>query len=168
MNALVSYYRLSLSRGEDIIPISQELKHAAIYVDIQNMRFDKKTQLNYEYESWMDEYLIPKITFQPLVENSVLHGILESEKNEGIIDIRLKLESSIITITISDNGVGMAETQLATLQNNPSKVSGYGVKNIDERIKLYFGPEYGLSFSSRDGVGTVATIRIPAVSRTPD
>jgi len=162
VNALVSYYRLSLSHGDDIVPIAQELRHAATYIKIQNMRFDKKTELIYEDKLWYNEYLIPKITFQPLVENAVLHGILESDAPEGSIYIDSVLTDSVISISIRDNGCGMDESVVNKLNNHQER-NGFGVGNINERLKLYFGNEYGLIYTSEKGYGTTVTITIPAV-----
>lgn len=165
IDALVSYYKISLSNGEDIITISQELKHASLYIDIQNLRFDKKTVLICDEPDWFSQYLIPKITFQPLIENAILHGILESDVESGEIHIEAKKNQSTLLLLIRDNGIGMSQKQLYELQNSSPKKKGYGIKNVDERIKLLFGAEYGLTFSSIPGCGTTVTIRLPVITQ---
>ena len=164
VNALVEFYKLSLNNGRESITLAEELSHVEMYVRIQNLRFERQIRLISNREPWMNHYLIPKIILQPLVENSIMHGILEREDElEGIIRIHFEEEESGILITIEDNGVGMDKDKInAILQSDaPLPSRGYGIKNIHERLKLFFGPEYGLSFCSVPGQGTSVYIPLP-------
>ncbi len=106
-----------------------------------------------------------KLLIQPLVENAIYHGIKNME-GPGLIRITGLREAEAIVIRISDNGVGMGREQLEALRDGliePSQANGVGVHNVQERIHVYFGLEYGVSFESAPGAGTVATIRIPVI-----
>ena len=167
INSLVEFYKLSLNRGQEILSLYDELRHVQTYVRIQNMRFEKKIRLEITEEPWMKKYAILKIILQPLVENSIMHGILEKEDSRGEIKISSELKDNKIYITIEDDGVGMSQNQIENLLKETNEVrhrgSGYGVKNINERIKLYYGADYGLVFESRENKGTTVTVSIPAI-----
>ena len=167
INSLVEFYKLSLNRGQEILSLYDELRHVQTYVRIQNMRFEKKIRLEIIEEPWMKKYAILKIILQPLVENSIMHGILEKEDSRGEIKISSALKDNKIYITIEDDGVGMSQNQIENLLKETNEVrhrgSGYGVKNINERIKLYYGADYGLVFESRENKGTTVTVSIPAI-----
>ena len=167
INSLVEFYKLSLNRGQEILSLYDELRHVQTYVRIQNMRFEKKIRLEIIEEPWMKKYAILKIILQPLVENSIMHGILEKEDSRGEIKISSALKDNRIYITIEDDGVGMSLNQIENLLKETNEVqhrgSGYGVKNINERIKLYYGADYGLVFESRENKGTTVTVSIPAI-----
>lgn len=159
---LASFYKLSLSNGSDIVTIGNEINHVQAYVAIQNMRFENSIELRIDVPETMLNNAILKITLQPLVENSIMHGIREKENERGIITITGKM-SEIVTLTIEDDGVGMSEDEIAKMfsVNTTQNSSGYGVKNINERIKLNFGNQYGLEFESVKGRGTKVIIKIP-------
>lgn len=168
VNALSRFYKLSLSKGEDFITLSDELKHVKSYVLIQNMRFSDNIHLEIDISEELLQLKVLKIILQPLVENSILHGILEKEEETGTIRINGELENDILILRIEDDGIGMSEDILQDIPSDiPSNDShGYGVKNINERIKLIYGMEYGLSYISQPGIGTTAIIRIPAIVTT--
>ena len=110
---------------------------------------------------------MPKLILQPIVENAIIHGLFEKEREEGTIKIYGRLEDEVINLYVEDNGIGMSQEKISHIltvssSNDPH---GYGVKNINERIKLYYGMDYGLTYKSRPGEGTIAAIRIPAVKR---
>ena len=167
INSLVEFYKLSLNRGKEIFSLQDEVRHVQAYVRIQNMRFEKKISLDIEEKEWLKEYSILKIILQPLVENSIMHGILEKEDSRGIIKINFIHQGDRIYIIIKDDGVGMSKDKIDNLLKDTNEIkhagSGYGVKNINERIKLYYGPEFGLVFESKENAGTVATVSIPAI-----
>ena len=165
VQSLAGYYKLTLSNGQDIIPIEQELKLVAYYVDIQNVRFEQKIELTVEVDKEIQAGLIPKLTLQPIVENAILHGILRSDNREGSITIACERQEERIVLSVIDDGVGMDESSLTQLRAgargpNPSG-SGYGLRNVQERIKLYYGESYGLHFLSSPGDGTIVEIHIP-------
>ena len=167
VEALSKFYKLSLSKGEDTVTIKNELEHVQTYVEIQNMRFENKIALVIDVPEELQEYMILKLVLQPIVENSIIHGILEKEGETGTIKISGALTDEVIRLYVEDDGVGMPEeTALQLLTIITSHEShGYGVKNINERIKLYYGREYGLSYQSALGKGTILTITVPAVKK---
>ena len=167
VEALSKFYKLSLSKGEDTVSIKNELEHVQTYVEIQNMRFENKIALVIDVPEELQEYMILKLVLQPIVENSIIHGILEKEGETGTIKISGALTDEVIRLYVEDDGVGMPEeTALQLLTIITSHEShGYGVKNINDRIKLYYGREYGLSYQSALGKGTILTITVPAVKK---
>lgn len=161
--SLARFYKLGLKKGKDIVSIESELQHVQEYVRIQNYRFNDKINLVLNVPEEVRELKILKITLQPLVENSILHGILESKnEREGMICINAKKTDDILILEIEDDGIGMTEAQVEhILQEKEESSGGYGIININMRLKLYYGDEYGLHYESRIGVGTKVTIRIP-------
>ena len=166
VRALANFYRLSLSGGKDIVTIADELKHVSYYLQIQNIRFGDKIKPVIDVDKDVLEYSIPKITLQPIVENAIHHGILEKPDKTGVITVKgRKIENTII-ITVSDDGIGIPEENLKSimLYESLSKTgSSYGIKNINERIKLIYGNDYGLNCTSVYGKGTTVEIRLAAV-----
>jgi len=167
IESLSRFYRLSLSKGEDLVTIKNELEHVKAYVEIQNMRFGDNIKLQINVPEEIHNYVMPKLILQPIVENSIIHGILEKEQEKGTIKIYGKLQEKEINLFIEDNGVGMSEEKIIQILTTSSsnEPHGYGVKNINERLKLYYGADYGLTYKSRPGMGTIAIIRIPAIKK---
>lgn len=170
ITGLVDFYKLTLNRGKEIVSIADELLHVQSYVKIQNMRFEKAIRLTIDEAEWHKQFSILKIILQPLIENSIMHGILEKEESSGEIIIKVERQNDSVLIHIRDDGVGMPEEQLNTVftEEKVRLGSGYGIKNINERLVLYYGPEYGLRFSSIEGKGTTVTVRIPAIKYNPN
>ena len=168
---LAKFYKLSLNKGNDITPIDDELSHVSLYVDIQNMRYSNRISLEINVDSDIRSYLIPKITLQPIVENSITHGIFAKGDVEGRIIITGSIIDNDIYLKVSDDGIGIKESDLPLILssekhksiNKQSKGSGYGIRNINERLKLYYGDDYGLSFSSIYEKGTTVTIKLPII-----
>ena len=163
--ALAKFYKLSLSRGKDLITLQDELTLTQLYVKIQNMRFSNKIELIIEEDETAMDVLIPKITLQPIIENAILHGILEKEDPTGKIEIVIKNDGEKTLITVVDNGKGMSKEILESLlSENPKNSSsrGYGARNIHNRIQLQFGSDYGLTYNSTLNVGTTVEILIPS------
>ncbi len=169
VRSLGRFYRLSLSGGNERIPLSSEIRHAQLYVDIQNMRFEDRIQATWQMDESAAQCLIIKIILQPLIENAILHGILEKPSKCGRLCVCVRRSCDIITITVEDDGVGMDE---AVRQANFSSASGetisessggYGVHNIRDRLLIAYGKPYGLSCESTPGKGTRVTITIPAI-----
>lgn len=164
---LAKFYKLSLNNGKDLVTINDELQHAKLFVNIQNMRYNNRISLKINVDESINNYLIPKITLQPIIENSINYGILGKGESSGIISILGYSLNSHIILTISDDGIGMTEETLNQLIENKltsPKGSGYGLKNINKRIKLLYGDNYGLSFKSIYNYGTTVTITIPAIN----
>jgi two-component system sensor histidine kinase YesM len=156
---------LSLSKGEDIVSIRNEAEHVKCYVQAQNMRFQNKINLVVDIPEEVYRCSIPKIILQPLVENSILHGIFRKDEEAGTIRITGKLEKDRITLTVSDDGVGIPAEYLKDILtgSSASEAHGYGIKNINERLKINYGGEAGLEYRSVENEGTTVIIRIPAV-----
>ena len=163
VNALAKLFRISISKGHELIPIEKEVEHARSYLKIQNFRY--KNQFSYEFQVEEDclQYYCNKITLQPIIENAIYHG-LDRMVDEGRILIRIYSEGEDVVFRVEDNGVGMSEEQCRSiLHKEPGDNSGIGIKNVNDRIKIYFGKEYGLSIESELDEGTTVIIRMPKV-----
>lgn len=168
VTALARFFRISLSRGKSIITVKDELEHVRNYLMIQHMRFKNRFSYTIEAEDEVMELASLKLMLQPLVENAIYHG-MEFMDGDGEIFISAWKEGEDLYLKVSDNGLGMTEEQVARLfsdmpHTGSSRGSGIGVKNVNERIRLYFGSEYGLSIESEPDEGTVVTIHLPAVA----
>lgn len=163
--SLARFYKISLSRGRDIISIGEEIEHADCYIEIQKHRFRDQICYRKDIDPDILPYSIPKITIQPLIENAILHGLLEKETPGGTVELRGRIENGLIHIAILDNGAGMEPLtglRPSSPPENHSSGSHYGLRNILLRLQLLYGPEYGLSIESRPGQGTAVHIHLPA------
>ena len=166
VTALARFFRISLSKGKSIITVRDELEHVRNYLTIQQMRF--KNKFIYKIEAGEDvmDLVSLKLMLQPLVENAIYHG-MEFMDGDGVICVEVHREAGELWFRISDNGLGMTQEQAASLLGEKHHVSsrrgsGIGVKNVNERIKLYFGEDYGLSIRSEPDEGTTVSIHLPA------
>ena len=165
VSALARLFRISIAKGHDVITLSEELLHVQNYLDIQSMRYKDKFTYSITIPPELENAPTIKLIVQPIVENSIYHGIKYLQE-EGRIEIKAEAVDDGIKIIISDNGVGMkSETAAAILnpdqENTVSSGNGIGLRNIDERIKLSYGEKYGLSIWSEPDEGTTVTILIP-------
>jgi two-component system sensor histidine kinase YesM len=162
--ALGKLLRASIGRGDELIPIKAEIEHITSYLTIQKMRY--KTKLDFQID--VDEEILHcktlKLILQPLVENCIYHGI-KNKIGTGIIRITGKMIEDQIILKVSDNGIGMEPLQLARIFSQDYRMdnNGVGVTNVNERLKLYFGGQFGLSFTSIIDRGTEVTICIPII-----
>ena len=175
-SALARLFRLSISRGKEIIDVASEVEHVANYLTIQKIRYKDKLDYRMEVPEAIMGYKTVKIILQPLVENAIYHGI-KNKAGTGIITISGSRTPDGIELTVHDDGVGMDAGCLERLRQSlageseareadpSSPHSGLGVRNVDERIKLYFGSGYGLSYESAEDQGTLVRIHLPAVER---
>lgn len=166
VTALARFFRISLSKGKSIILVQDELEHVRNYLMIQHMRFKNKFSYEIHVEEKCMELTSLKLILQPLVENAIYHG-MEFMDGEGEIIINVYRLEDDLYFTVSDNGLGMTKEQVESLftgqaGSTSKKGSGIGVKNVNERIKLYFGEAYGLTISSEPDEGTTITIHLPA------
>ena len=167
VKALSTFYKLSLNKGKDLTTIQDEILHVSLYVQIQNVRLKDKISFHVDIDEKIKKCSILKITLQPVVENSILHGILGRPEKCGSITINGAMEENDITITVKDDGIGISGNIAATILTDEYRSksgSGYGIRNIHDRIKLYFGQGYGLSINSEYGSGTSVIIKIPAIT----
>ncbi len=168
VTALARFFRISLSKGKSIIPVRDELEHVRNYLMIQQMRFKNKFTYQIEEEPEVLGLASLKLMLQPLVENAIYHG-MEFMDGDGEILVRAGLQDGKLCFLVADNGLGMTEEQVEQILTGQSHTSsrrgsGIGVKNVNERIRLYFGEEYGLSIDSEPDEGTRIRICLPAVS----
>ena len=158
--ALALFFRLSLNGGNDITTIYNEFEHIKQYLYIQKERYGDKLSCDLSYEENIKDIKILKIILQPIVENAIYHGIRQVDRN-GLISVNAKREGKDIIFTVRDNGDGF---DLSLLQKEKStkdiKLGGVGIKNVDKRIKLYYGEEYGVNIESIIGSGTTVYIRV--------
>ena len=167
VTALARFFRISLSKGKSIITVRDELEHVRNYLMIQHMRFKNKFSYEIRAEEEVLELSSLKLMLQPLVENAIYHG-MEFMDGDGEIILRAWKEDAELYFEVSDNGLGMTEEQVERLFSSSTHVasnrgSGIGVKNVNERIKLYFGEQYGLTIDSEPDEGTRVRIHLPAV-----
>ncbi len=163
ITSLSDFYKLSLSNGEDFISIRNEIEHVSAYVRIQNMRFRDKIELRIDVAEELMDYRTLKLLLQPLVENAILHGIMEKETQIGTIGIRAKLDGDTIELIVEDDGIGMEDGTLRGILDGTlkKKIGGYGMRNIHNRLELIFGYPFGITVESSVGAGTKVTVRIP-------
>ena len=163
VHALAQLFRISISRGHELIPIEKELQHAEAYLRIQKFRYKNQFTYHFTVDEGCLHCLCNKITLQPIIENSIVHG-LDLMVDAGHIEITVKPDGEDILLIVEDDGIGMEPEQVsALLQNEPSDRTGIGVKNVNDRLRIYFGAEYGLSIRSAPYEGTTVTIRTPRV-----
>ena len=163
VHALARLFRISISRGHELIPIAKEIEHAESYLQIQMYRY--KNQFTYDFDVDPDclSYYCNKITLQPIIENSINHG-LDLMVDEGRIDVLVRQDGDDIVFSVRDNGVGMSEEQIeAIMQHGPTDRTGIGIKNVNDRLKIYFGKSYGLHITSEPDIGTCVEIRMPKI-----
>lgn len=166
VKSLAKFYKLSLNKGKDMTYIKDDLEHVSLYVKIQNMRYSDRISLEINVDEEIADCIMPKITLQPIVENAINHGILARGNVCGKITITGSVFEDNIILNVADDGIGIEKEKLPLLlssDNLKTSGSGYGLKNIDQRLKLLFGDIYGLSFYSVYGSGTTVSITIPKV-----
>ncbi len=176
--ALANYFRYTISKAENLVTVEEELDNCRIYFKIQQYRFGDRIRLVIDCDEENREEImqckIPKLTLQPILENSIIHGT-ELKMGKGTQTIHLMLTGSRLLIRVSDDGVGMDERTLADLNDKlgrsgdqinyepKEKKGGIALYNVNHRINLIFGAEYGLHIFSMENVGTDVEISIPAV-----
>lgn len=176
VEALARFYRLSLGKGEDVVTLAHELEHVSNYVLIQNMRFNGAIDFILSVEEGFLQLNIVKLTLQPIVENAILHGIMERDEAAGTVSIGAQRQGRDVLIKIQDDGIGIGKDKIKGLiaedepteelekaEQGKQRQGGYGMKNINRRLKLRFGSAYGLDIESTPGAGTTVILRIPGI-----
>ena len=148
--SLAAFFRLSLSGGRELITVGDELEHVRQYLYIQKERYGDKLNYTIHAPEEVLDYTVPKIILQPIAENSIYHGIKPLDR-PGQITITVQEEGEKLIFTVSDNGAGCRPDAAAA--DNPSRPGKVGLKNVDERLKLYYGPGYGVTIHSAPGAG---------------
>lgn len=163
VHALARLFRISISRGHELIPIAKEIEHAESYLEIQKYRYKNQFTYAFDVEPECLDYYCNKITLQPIIENAINHG-LDLMVEEGRIDVRVWRDGEDIVFCVQDNGVGMSREQISSImQRETTDRTGIGIRNVDDRIKIYFGSRYGLRITSELDVGTCVEIRMPGI-----
>ena len=142
----------------------EEVEHIWNYMIIQNMRYDYIIGSEIVVESQVEESLIPKLTLQPLVENSIYHGMKVKEGKTGTVFIKVKRKGKDVLITLADTGTGMTQEEIDRMNEQLSQYEetfGYGVRNVNKRIQLLYGEEYGLYYLKNETGGVTVEIRLP-------
>jgi two-component system, sensor histidine kinase YesM len=170
-SCLARFFRIGISRGSEVIPIRTEIEYLETYLTIQKTRYKDKLDYEIAFQPELYDCRILKLLVQPLVENAIYHGI-KNKESPGMVRVSGTYEEGCILIRVIDDGVGMDDESLARLRrllastskdaaDDGAPLHGVGVRNVQERIRLFFGSGYGLSYESAKGSGTTATILIP-------
>lgn len=172
VTALSSFFRTTLSKGRDFITVEEEESHIRSYLEIQQFRYQDILDYSIEIDEELRGYVLPKLTLQPLVENALYHGI-KNKRGKGTIRITGKKDAEAMIFKVNDNGKGMTPEKLSELHGNMQKekpdnnVNSFGVINVNQRIRHYYGKEYGLSYESSPDKGTEVTVKIRAENIQP-
>lgn len=165
VSSLATFYRLSLSNGKEFISLREEMEHVRSYIRLQRLRFPDTFLYEEELDEGLLDYLLPKTTLQPLVENAITHGLQESKRIPGHLLIKIeKEEGKNIRIRILDDGAGMKKPPRTTPNGGTSRENsghGFGIPNVSSRLTLLYGPGYGVVFEQNIPEGTIAIVRIP-------
>ena len=169
VGSLSEFFRMSLNQGKDIVSVKEELQHVRSYLEIQQVRYQDILEYELHVPELLNTYLIPKITIQPLVENALYHGI-KNKRGVGKITITGYEKEGIFFLLIEDNGIGITQERLEQVRNGIlGKVSTgkaiYGLYNVNERIRLNFGEEYGISLDSSYGEWTKVKVMLPCIEK---
>ena len=170
--ALSGFFRISLSQGKEFITLEQEVLMVKNYLDIQKVRYEDLFEYRTEIEEGMEKYMVLKICLQPLVENALYHGIKESDEDRGNIWVRaFSDEDDAIVLKVEDDGAGMSQERIdqlnswLRLKERGPEIKAYGILNVNDRIKIAYGDEYGLHYEKRTGGGTVAVVRLKRLQK---
>lgn len=156
---LSTFYRTMLNKGQQITTIAFELENTKSYIAIQQMMHSQSFDVVYDIDENLLEYSIPNLLIQPLAENAIIHGLDHRElPGKAILSVSCYEQDQNIVFKIMDNGCGMSDEECSQILTKNS--NGYGVKNVHQRIQLYYGAEYGLTFHSTKGMGTYVLVKI--------
>lgn len=171
VTALSDFFRTTLSKGQDFITIKEEEAHIRSYLKIQKFRYRDILDYDIDIPEELNIYFVLKMTLQPLVENALYHGI-KNKRGFGHIHVSGRLENERIILTVEDDGKGMDPEELERVRSlisgtmpSPGRPSGFGLYNVNERLRLNYGEDYGLRIDSRSGEGTRVEAVIPAVKK---
>lgn len=160
VSSLVKFYRLTLNKGKDIIQVSDEIEQIKAYVEVLKIRMNEAFDIKYEIDDEVLKYYTVSVILQPFVENVLEHGIYDREGPINIIFSAMVVDGKI-EFKIKDDGVGISEDVQKKIFTSDENSKGYGIRNVDARIKLQYGNDYGVSIFSKIRFGTVITITIP-------
>ena len=163
--SLSKMLRMTLENSDTVVPVGEEIRHSMYYLEIQKIRYEDKFDVVWKIAPEVESCRIIRVVLQPLIENAIYHGI-KPLTNKGLLTIRGYLNGETAELSVEDNGLGMTPEELNRLRENINgdviKESAHiGLSNVNQRIRLYYGNEYGLIIDSREGIGTRVTIRFP-------
>lgn len=167
INSLINLLSFSFDRHDEFVELKDELSSLEDYIYIQKIRFGDIFEYKVDIDKNCETCLLPKLTLQPIVENSILHGIMANSSKLKKIVVKARIRNNKLTILIYDNGIGMSNKKIKELldisdeKNRHNRFSSIGISNINQRMILYYGPEYQLKIRSSTGTGTVVRITIP-------
>src|SRR5699024_5604919 len=166
---LAKLFRISLSKGNTVITVRDELQHAQSYMNIQKVRYKNTFSVTFDVDPEICSYCTVKLILQPILENAINYGVSGMD-DCGEIRVKGRMEEGRVILSVEDNGIGMSEEQVRLLLTDSSRVhkhgSGVGLVNVNNRIQLLFGKEYGVIAESEPDEGTTISICIPAVPYT--
>ena len=157
--ALSTFYRTALSKGENMVTVENCIRNMEAYLEIQLTMHDNNFTVEWETDPEIKNEKMPKLLLQPVVENAIEHGIDEKEEGDKKISLSFKGVGDDVVITVRDNGMGMEQEKAETLVTYQAK--GYGLKNVNDRIRLLYGEGYGIRIFSAPGEGTNVVMRFP-------
>ena len=157
VQAMSRFYRLTLSKGKDIVSIRDEVEMCEAYMEIQKRRYKGRICYEVEVDEDILDCLLPKITLQPFLENAIIHGINEKSDGRGMVILNGWMEDGRITLSVTDDGEGMKEED----KKKSHQGSHYGLTNIEHRLELFFGESIPVQIESSPGIGTCVIINIP-------
>lgn len=160
ITALARYFRLTLNDGKDVVSVADEIELAKTYLAIQNIRFESKIQVEITAPEELRSYAIPKLALQPFVENAVIHGIRKTPQRSGAIWIDAAIGPETIEITVRDDGIGMPRETLSEMSADRRYKDHYGIYNVRERLRLFYGEGTDVTVTSQEEQGTCVTMTI--------
>lgn len=160
--ALSKFFRISISRGRTVIPLFDEIEHAKNYLIIQKLRYEDKFNFTFNVDDNLKKYYVIKLILQPIIENAIIHGFVDNDNFQ--IDIKAYLDNDLIKFEIKDNGFGILENKIQEIYqsfDDEKSFNGVGLKNVYQRLKIYYGEKANLLIESELDVGTKIIIMIP-------
>lgn len=170
VDALTSMFRVGLSKGKEYITIKEEICHVSSYLYIQQIRYSTKLSYEIHVPPELEDYMVPKLILQPLVENAIYHGI-KQKREKGLISIHVTLQDGVLALEVRDTGQGipphlLKELQAQMQQGTRTENSGFGLFYVNERVKLSCGAAYGVVLASEEGLWTTSTVYVPVTPRS--
>lgn len=171
ISQLAKLFRISLSKGRTVITVKDELQHAQSYMNIQKVRYKNAFSVVFDVAPELYSYCTVKLILQPILENAINYGV-EGMDETGEIRVTGREEDGVLVLAVSDNGIGMSEEEVALVLTDSNRIhkhgSGVGLVNVNNRIQILFGKEYGLTVVSEPDEGTTVSIRLPAIPYTEE
>lgn len=161
LKAMSDFYKLSIQKGMQEVSVEDEIRHVEAYIELQNMRYDNAIIFELDIPAALRKCRMLNMILQPLVENSILHGIMARSEKKGKIVLHGEIEGEDVVLTIEDDGVGIDAETLENMEAALPNHEDYGIYNINERLMIRFGAKYKLHFESRQGLGTRVEVRLP-------